>query len=258
MVSLIEFYLFAPYNQAVELIGSFTDGKNISMERGEDGYFRTQVELEDGSYDYKFRVRSKSFFLQPDAWVEVTDQRATDVDEDQQVAILKVKDGDRIIDDYVWQHDDQNLPQNEELVIYEILVSDFSGGEDDSYPRGKFEHVIEKLDYLCELGINAIELMPIQEFPGKEGWGYNTRHYFAVESKYGSTTDLKRLVDECHGRGLRVILDLILNHSDSEAPLTQIYYDYWYRREPKDPEYNWGPEFDYTATGSKFRILSQN
>jgi len=245
MASLIEFYLFAPYNQAVELIGSFTDGKNISMERGEDGYFRTQVELEDGSYDYKFRVRSKSFFLQPDAWVEVTDPRATDVDEDQQVAILKVKDGDRIIDDYVWQHDDQNLPQNEELVIYEILVSDFSGGEDDSYPRGKFEHVIEKLDYLCELGINAIELMPIQEFPGKEGWGYNTRHYFAVESKYGSTTDLKRLVDECHGRGLRVILDLILNHSDSEAPLTQIDYDYWYRREPKDPEYNWGPEFDY-------------
>lgn len=245
MANLIEFELFAPYNQEVELMGACTKDKSIAMERGRDGYFRTQVELEDGSYDYKFRVRSKSFFLDPDEWVEVIDPRATNVDEERQVAVIQIKDGDRIIDDYVWQHDDQNLPQNEALVIYEILVSDFSGGEDDPYPRGQFEHVSEKLDYLCELGVNAIELMPIQEFPGKEGWGYNTRYYFAVESKYGTTKDLKRLIDECHQRGMRVILDMILNHSDSEAPLTKIDYDYWYRREPKDPDFNWGPEFDY-------------
>lgn len=244
MANSIEFELFAPYSQGVKLKGSFADGQEIALEKGKDGYFRTKVDLEDGRYTYTFRVQSKSYF-QPDEWVEVIDPKATNVDETQQVAVIQIKDGSPIVDDYVWQHDDNPLPPNNDLVIYEILVSDFSGGEDDPYPRGKFEHITEKLDYLCKLGINAIELMPIQEFPGDEGWGYNSRYYFAVESSYGSTVDLKHLIDECHARGIRVILDIILNHSDYEAPLTQIDYDYWYLKDPKDPDFNWGPEFDY-------------
>lgn len=245
MASSIEFKLFAPYSEGVKLKGSFWDGNEIDLKKGKDGYYRTKVDLEDGCYTYKFRVQSKSDFLDPDEWVEVIDPKATNVDEDQQMAVIQIKDGQPIIDDYVWQHDDKALPSNEELVIYELLVKDFSGGEDDPYPRGKFKHVVEKLDYLCDLGINAIELMPIQEFPGDEGWGYNPRYYFAVESSYGSTADLKHLIDECHARGIRVILDIILNHSDYEAPLTQIDYSYWYRKDPKDPDFNWGPEFDY-------------
>lgn len=245
MASSVEFKLFAPYNEGVVLTGSFAEGKDIPMEKGEDGYFRTQVDLEDGHYDYKFRVQSKSFFLELDEWIEVIDPKATNVDEVNQQALLQIKDGMPIVDDFAWRHDDKDLPQNEELVIYEILVSDFSGGEDDPYPRGQFKHVIEKLDHLCELGINALEFMPIQEFPGDQGWGYNTHHYFAVESAYGTTKDFKALVDECHARGIRVILDIILNHSGSEAPLTKIDYSYWYRQEPKDPDNNWGPEFDY-------------
>jgi 1,4-alpha-glucan branching enzyme len=245
MANSIEFKLFAPYSERAALIGSFSDWQDLAMEKGKDGYFRTQVDLEDGQHSYIFKVRSRSFFLESDEWVEVIDPYATSVDENHKKALLFVKDGARIVDDYVWQYDGKNLPQNEELVIYEILVHDFSGGEDDPYPRGQFKHIIEKLDYLCELGINAIELMPVQEFPGDEGWGYNTRHYFAVESTYGTSKELKELIDECHGRGIRVILDIILNHSDSEAPLTKVDYDYWYRREPKDPDFNWGPEFDY-------------
>ncbi|WP_017301037.1 alpha-amylase family glycosyl hydrolase [Nodosilinea nodulosa] len=245
MTRSVEFRLFAPYNEGAILFGSFSNWQDITMKKGKDGYFRTSVDLEDGRYEYKFRVQSKSFFLEPDEWVEVIDPRANHVDEIHQNTIIFIKDGEPIVDDYVWNHDDKDLPQNDELVIYEILVSDFSGGEDDPYPRGKLEHITEKLDYLCELGINAIELMPIQEFPGEQGWGYNTHHYFAVESAYGSSKDMKYLVDECHARGIRVILDIILNHSGSEAPLTKIDYTYWYRREPKDAEYNWGPEFDY-------------
>jgi 1,4-alpha-glucan branching enzyme len=245
MATSVEFKLFAPYSKGAKLIGSFTNAEEISMTKGQDGYFRTQVDLADGHYLYKFRVQSKSDFLEPDEWVEIVDPRATDVDESQQMAGLRVKDGEPIVDDYVWQHDDQPLPSNDELIIYEILVRDFSGGEDDPHPRGQFKHVTEKLDYLGELGINAIELMPIQEFPGDDGWGYNTRHYFAVESSYGTSKDLKALIDECHARGIRVLLDMIFNHSDSEAPLTQIDYSYWYRQEPKDPDHNWGPEFDY-------------
>jgi 1,4-alpha-glucan branching enzyme len=245
MANSIEFELFAPYNEGVVLMGAFTEGEGIAMEKGKDGYFRTCVDLEDGRYDYKFRVQSKSFFLEPDEWIEVIDPKAHHVDESHQTAVVYIKDGQPIVDDYVWQHDDKNLPQNDELIIYEILVKDFSGGEDDPYPRGKFKHIVEKLDYLCELGINAIELMPIQEFPGDQGWGYNTHHYFTPESSYGTTKDFKHLVDECHARGIRLILDIILNHSGSEAPFTKIDYSYWYRREPKDPVYNWGPEFDY-------------
>lgn len=243
----IEFNLFAPYNKAAALIGSFSDWKEISMQKGDDGYFRATVDLKDGLYQYKFRVQSKSWFFESDQWVDITDPYATDVDgmSAEENGLIRIKDGERIVDTYVWKHDDKPLPADHELVIYELHVADFSGGEDDPYARGKYKHVIEKLDYLCELGINAIELMPVKEYPGSYSWGYNPRHFFAPESSYGSTAELKQLVDECHGRGIRVIMDGIYNHSESSCPLTQIDHDYWYHHDPKDPEFNWGPEFNY-------------
>ncbi|MGL5940042.1 MAG: alpha-amylase family glycosyl hydrolase [Waterburya sp.] len=245
MTSSIEFKLFAPYNNGATLKGCFSDWSEISMQKDEQGYFRTSVELEDGVYQYKFRVQSKSWFLEPDEWVEISDPYATDIDDASQNSVVQIKNGQKFVDTYVWQHDDNSLPSNEELVIYELFVGGFTGGENDNKERGKFQDVIEKLDYLSELGINAIELMPIQEYPGDNKWGYTPRHFFAVESSYGSSTDLKRLIDECHGRGIRVLIDCIFNHSDPQAPLTQIDHDYWYSRKPTDPDNSWGPEFDY-------------
>lgn len=245
MANLIEFRLLAPYNQGAALIGSFSNWEDIPMEKDDQGYFRTQVELEDGDHQYKFRVQSRSWFFEPDEWVEVVDPYAIDIDDPTQNGIVRIKDGKRIIDNYVWQHDDKSLPPDHELVIYELHVADFSGGEDDSYERGDFKHVTEKLDYLCELGINAIELMPIKEYPGDYSWGYNPRYFFASESSYGSTEGLKQLIDECHARGIRVLMDGIYNHSEASSPLTQIDHDYWYHHEPRDPENNWGPEFNY-------------
>lgn len=247
MAKPIEFKLFAPYNAKAVLMASFSDWQEIPMEKGEDGYFRTTVDLEDGVYTYKFRVQSNSWFFEPQQWVEVTDPYAPDIDgmSSEENAIIKIKDGEAIVDDYVWQHDDKPLPADHEMVIYEMHVADFSGGEDDPYARGQFKHVTEKLDYLSELGINTLELMPIKEYPGDYSWGYNPRHYFAPESSYGSTKDLKQLIDECHGRGIRVIMDGVYNHSESSAPLTQIDHDYWYHHSPKNPDENWGPEFNY-------------
>ncbi|RMF25893.1 MAG: alpha-amylase [Cyanobacteria bacterium J083] len=245
MKKAIEFKLFAPYNKEAALIGSFSDWQPIPMQKGDDGYFRTTVELEDGRYLYKFRVRSKSWFLEPDQWVEIVDPYATDIDPESQNGVITIKDGEKILDTYVWQHDDHPLPPDHQLVIYELHVGDFSGGEDDTKVRGKYEHVIEKLDYLVDLGINAIELMPVKENPGEYSWGYSPVHFFAAESNYGTTYELKHLIDECHGRGIRVIIDGIYNHSHTDCPLTQIDHDYWYHHSPTDPENSWGPEFNY-------------
>jgi len=245
MAKPIQFQLFAPYNEGAALIGSFSDWEAIPMEKDADGYFRTTVDLADGVYQYKFRVQSKSWFFEPDQWVDVNDPYATDIDNPTQNCVARIKDGQRIVDTYVWQHDDKPLPSDHELVIYEMHVGDFSGGEDDPYARGQYKHVVEKLDYLCELGINAIELMPVKEYPGDHSWGYNPRYFFATESSYGSTEGLKHLIDECHARGIRVLMDGIYNHSEAESPLTQIDHDYWYYHEPRDPENNWGPEFNY-------------
>lgn len=247
MSNAIEFKLFAPNNKGAALIGSFSDWEEIPMEKDETGCFRTHIDLEDGVYEYKFRVQTKSWFLEPDEWVDVIDPYATDVNESKETGVIRIKEGQRIIDTYVWQHDDKPLPPNGELVLYEMHIGDFCG-MNDSRKSGSYKIAIEKLDYLCELGINAIELMPIAEFPGDKGWGYLVRHYFATESSYGSTEDLKRLIDECHGRGIRVIMDGIYNHSDDKNPLLLIDRDYWYYHDkhyPDDPDNYWGPEFNY-------------
>ncbi|MGF1480038.1 MAG: alpha-amylase family glycosyl hydrolase [Cyanophyceae cyanobacterium] len=254
MTNLVEFKLFAPYNKEAALFGCFSNWEDIPMKKDDQGYFRTQVELADGIYQYKFRVRSKSWFFEPDQWVDVVDPYATDIDNPTQNGVVRIKDGEKIVDTYVWFHDDQPLPQNHELVIYEIHVHDFSGGEDDPYPRGTYKHVIEKLDYLSELGINAIELMPVKEYPGDYSWGYNPRYFFATESSYGTTAELKQLVDECHARGIRVLMDGIYNHSEASSPLTQIDHDYWYYHEPRDPDNNWGPEFNYEHTDENLDV----
>lgn len=245
MSNLIEFKLFAPYNKGAALIGNFSNWEEIPMEKGKDGFFRTKVELEDGAYHYKFRVQSKSWFFEPDQGVEIVDPYATDIDDTTQNGIIRIKDGEKIVDTYVWKHDDKPLPPDHALVIYEMHVADFSGGEPDRYVRGKYKHVIEKLDYLCDLGINAIELMPVKEYPGDYSWGYNPRYFLATESSYGTTAELKALIDECHARGIRVFMDGIFNHSEASSPLTQIDHDYWYHHEPRDPDNNWGPEFNY-------------
>ena len=248
MTSLIEFELFAPRNKRAILMGSFPNREEIPMTKEEDGYFRTQVELEDGVYHYKFRIQTKSPNFEPDQWIEVIDPYATEVDEAKNVGVVRVKEGKRIVDTYVWQHNDTLLPENNKIVIYEMHIADFTGGEDDPHKRGKYVDAIAKLDYLSELGINAIELMPVNEYPGDYQWGYLVRHYFAAESSYGSTEELKHFIDECHARGIRVFIDGIYNHTDAECPLLLIDRNYWYYEHmhyPEDPGNYWGPEFNY-------------
>jgi 1,4-alpha-glucan branching enzyme len=248
MPNSIEFKLLAPYNKSAVLIGSFSNWREISMQKDDKGYFRTSVELEDGIHQYKFRVQSKSWFHKPDEWVDINDPYITEIDASTGNGIARIKDGQRVVDDYEWQYDGKPLPDNHELVIYELLVSDFFHGNQDSH-RGRYTHVIEKLDYLRELGINAIELLPVNNTPGDYNWGYIPSYFFAPQPNYGTTQELKQLIDECHARGIRVILDQLYNHSSDESPLLHIDRDYWYyhdRHHPDaDPNDHWGPEFNY-------------
>jgi 1,4-alpha-glucan branching enzyme len=250
-LGVIELGLFAPYNEVVQVIGNWNNWQPIELTRGPDGWWRTTVELEDGDYQYKFRVKSLSYFARGQM-LDLFDPYALSITEDAgEATILRVRDGRRIDVEYDWKHDDESLPNNRDLVIYEIHVGDFAGKQ----RGGKFKHVIEKLDYLKELGINCLELMPVKEFPGR-GWGYSLRSLFGVENSYGKPEDLCRLIDEAHGRGMRVVIDGVYNHSDAESPLTKIDYTYWYYGEnPDPPEFHWGPKFDYGHWDDKLKIF---
>src|SRR5690606_24499895 len=90
-------------------------------------------------------------------------------------------------------------------VLYELHVGTFS-------PAGTFDGVAERLDHLVDLGVDAVELMPVVEFPGRRGWGYDGVDLWAPHSAYGGPEGLARLFDACHRRGLGVILDVVYNH----------------------------------------------
>jgi len=249
-----EFHLFAPNNDGVILIGDFSDWQDIPMKKGDDGNFRVGQTLADGIYQYRFKIQSKSWFNEEDEWKTITDPYATNVDPLTQNSILRTKNGQKLVDEYVWKSDGTPLPENDRLVIYEMHIGDFSGGEEDVFTRGKYTDVVAKLDYLADLGINAIELMPLKSNPGDFNWGYSPTHYFTPEENYGTTEQLKELIDKCHGLGIRVIVDGVYNHASTEIALAQIDHDYWFRREGKDPEQSWGPEFQYEYCDEKFGI----
>lgn len=120
-------------------------------------------------------------------------------------------------DEYQWDTENLflRLPQ-EDLVIYELLVRDFVGARN-------YQTLIDTLDYLSKLGVNAIELMPVNEFEGNDSWGYNPMYYFAPDKYYGTKNDLKRFIDACHQRGMAVILDMVLNHSTGQSPFVRLY-----------------------------------
>ncbi len=149
---------------------------------------------------------------------------------------------------YQWQISDFELPAKEKLVIYELLVRDF-------VMEHSFKAVTQKLDYLQTLGVNAVELMPVNEFEGNDSWGYNPSFYFAVDKYYGTKDDFKALVDACHERGMAVIMDMVLNHSYWQSPFVRLYWDGtapaadnpWYNVSSPNPTYSWGYDFNHES-----------
>ncbi|RTQ52137.1 T9SS type A sorting domain-containing protein [Hymenobacter gummosus] len=119
---------------------------------------------------------------------------------------------------YTWTATNYQRPAKSKLVIYELLPRDFIARHD-------YQTLIDTLGYLQRLGVNAIELMPVNEFEGNESWGYNPSFHFAPDKYYGPKNELKRFVDAAHARGMAVILDVVLNHAFGQNPMVQMYFD---------------------------------
>ncbi|MFA5650701.1 MAG: alpha-amylase family glycosyl hydrolase, partial [Proteiniphilum sp.] len=119
---------------------------------------------------------------------------------------------------YTWQVPDFEVPPRDNLVIYEMLLRDFT-------ESGDINGAMTKLDYLQSLGVNAIELMPVQEFDGNDSWGYNPAFFFAMDKAYGTDRMYKEFIDECHKRDMAVILDVVYNHATGSNPFAKMWWD---------------------------------
>ena len=132
---------------------------------------------------------------------------------------------------YVWQNTNFTKPAINNLVIYELHLRDFIARHD-------FQTLKDTLMYLKNLGVNVLELMPINEFDGNESWGYNPNFFFAVDKYYGTKDAFKALVDECHKLGIAVVLDMVLNHSFGLNPQVRMYFNSTTGKPENNPWFN--------------------
>ena len=155
---------------------------------------------------------------------------------------------------YNWSNTSFNKPANKDLVIYELLVRDFL--ESHSYLT-----LIDTLDYLKNLGINAIELMPPGEFENNESWGYNPSFHMAIDKYYGTPEHFKAFVDSCHSKGIAVIIDIVFNHAFGQSPMVNLYWDAtnnrpasnspWFNSICPHQPYCWGYDFNHETSATQ-------
>ena len=121
-------------------------------------------------------------------------------------------------DTYTWKNTAFKMKDKDDLVIYEMLLRDFTASGDLNGAKAK-------LSYLKSLGVNAIELMPVQEFDGNDSWGYNPCFFFALDKAYGTDKMYKEFIDACHGEGIAVIFDVVYNHATGSHPFAKLYWN---------------------------------
>jgi 1,4-alpha-glucan branching enzyme len=208
---VVSFALWAPWKQSVHVIGDFNNWDMTAdpLAVDESGLWWIEKQLEPGTHAYQFVLDGETVVGDPYAralrWAEGSPQPHA-----------LVEAGAR---PYAWGDEGFGIKPLNQLVIYELHVGDFS-------PDGTLAGVIERLDHIAGLGVDAIELMPIQEFPGDRSWGYNPAYFFSVEGAYGTAEDLKRLVDAAHQKCIGVLLDMVFNHTAGDSPLNMLYqYD---------------------------------
>jgi glycosidase len=261
--------LFAPYKSFVFVMGEFNNweiGQTNYMKRTPDGrrYWLQINNLEVGrEYAYQYLVDGELKIGDPycnkilDPWNDsyisnTTYPNLKDYPVGKTSGFVSVFQTAQQA--YNWQIENFNPRPNDELLIYELHIRDFVATRD-------IKTVKDTLDYLQNLGITAIELMPINEFEGNDSWGYNPAYYFATDKAYGTMNDYKAFIDECHKRGIAVIIDMVLNHSYGQSPLVQLYFDGannrpaannpWYNQTCPHEPYCWGYDFNHESQNTK-------
>jgi 1,4-alpha-glucan branching enzyme len=208
----VTFRVWAPFAQQVSVVGEIPGGARTGLALAADANGHWSIDVPGAAVGQKYRFR-------------VGDQLRID----PRASLVTNSVGEGIIEspEFAWTVNDFRIPPWNELIVYEMHVATFP---DKPVEPGKmFDAVINDLWYLQELGVNAIELMPTDEFPGDRSWGYNPAHIFAVESSYGGPRALKRLVDAAHARGIAVILDVVYNHF-GPTDLSIWQFDGWFQR----------------------------
>lgn len=177
--------------------------------------------LTPGETPYRFFVYSASGggnFL-ADPYAEKVLEKGVDADFPDRAGGRYVSVLDTQPETYPWTVTDFKVNHGDRPVIYELLLRDFTAS-------GDLQGAMEKLPYLKAMGVNAVELMPVQEFEGADSWGYNTGFYFALDGSYGTRQQYKAFVDACHREGIAVILDVVYNHTNDQNPFARLYWDY--------------------------------
>lgn len=226
----VGFRLWAPSVKAVDLCLEEPAGRRqfLQMEPLPEGWFYLFVPHAGVGSCYRFRIEHD--LLVPDP---ASRYQPDDVHGPSQVVDPR---------NFLWTDSDWDGRPWEEAVIYELHVGAFSD-------KGTFHGVAERLDYLVDLGVTAIELMPVADFPGQRNWGYDGALFFAPDCAYGRPEDLKNLIQSAHARGLMVFLDVVYNHFGPEGNYLHAYAnDAFFTEKYHTP---WGAAVQFTGEHSR-------
>jgi len=266
--------LFAPYKEFIYLIGDFNDWKV------ETNYFLNRYEVASDNViwwitlDNLTEGTEYAFQYLVDGEIRVGDpytKKILDPWNDQYISSqtypnLKPYPGGKTAelvsvfqtgqDEYQWQNPNFQKPEKEKLIIYELLLRDFLVEHD-------YQTLKDTLNYLKQLGVNAIELMPVMEFEGNISWGYNPSFHYALDKYYGPADKFKEFIDEAHGKGIAVIMDMVLNHAFGQSPMVRMYWDKvnnrpavnspWFNPIPTHP-FNVGYDFNHESEATKYYV----
>lgn len=222
--------LFAEGKDLIHVVGEFNNWQPLpeyQMNKTPDGkYFWLEISGLNPNEEYAYQYLFDTELQLADPWAEkildpwsdqyIPEENFPNIEEypEQGNEIVSVLQTGQ--EPYEWQITDFERPARTDLVVYELLIRDFS-------EERNFQFLIDTLDYLSNLGINAIELMPVMEYENNESWGYNPSFMFALDKYYGTPNKFKEFIDECHSRGIAIILDIALNHQFGQSPLVRMY-----------------------------------
>ena len=220
------FRVWAPFAEGVEVL--LADARSARMDAEADGYFAARVPGVRAGQRYRFRLRTAE-----GASLERPDPCSRGQPDGVHAASAVVPEA------FTWRSGDWRGLPLPEWVLYELHVGTFSA-------EGTFDGAIPHLDDLADLGVTAVELMPVAQFPGERNWGYDGVYPYAAQHSYGGAAGLKRLVDACHARGLAVVLDVVYNHLGPEGNYLRDFGPYFTDRYHTP----WGAALNFDGAGS--------